>query len=281
MTGDPDQRARRAPDPMDPGLRREERGRDLARGVVAFARRAPRRLLDLLLPPTCPVTGERVQAPGLLSASGWARLSFIDDPVCARCCAPFAHDYGDGAECAACIAAPPAFERARAAIAYDETAHALVTAFKYADRTELAPLLAGFLARAGAALLRPETILVPAPLHRRRLLARRYNQAGLLAAALAERAGLAVIHDALVRVRATPPQTRLSAEGRRRNVAGAFAARPSRAAALAGRPVVLIDDVMTTGATLSACARALKRAGAARVDALALARTMRGGIDVI
>lgn len=233
--------------------------------------------LDLVLPPTCPVTGERVSAPGLVSAKAWSQLQFIDDPVCARCGAPFASDYGEGAECAACIADPPAFGRARAAIAYDDASHKLIVGFKHSDRTELTRLFGAWLAAAGAPLIGEATILVPAPLHWRRLAARRYNQAALLAAAAAKATGARAIFDALKRVRATPPQQSLSADARRRNVAGAFVVKPQRAADIAGAHIVLIDDVLTTGATLSACARALNKAGAASVDALVLARVVRGG----
>jgi ComF family protein len=233
--------------------------------------------LDLILPPQCPVTGERVAAPGLLSPAAWAKLQFIDDPVCARCGAPFASDYGEGATCAACIAAPPSFGRARAAVVYDDASHRLVVGFKHSDRTELTRLFGAWLARAGAPLIGADTILIPAPLHWRRLAARRYNQAALLAAAVAQATGARVIFDGLRRMRPTPPQQSLSADARRRNVAGAFAARPERAAAITGAHIVLIDDVLTTGATLSACARALNKAGAASVDALVLARVVRGG----
>lgn len=235
------------------------------------------RALDLVLPPSCPVTGERVAAPGLLSPAAWSKLQFIDDPVCARCGAPFASDYGEGATCAACIAAPPSFNRARAAVVYDDASHKLIVGFKHADRTELTKLFGAWLARAGAPLIDDGAILIPAPLHWRRLLARRYNQAALLAAAVSGATGARVIFDGLKKVRPTPPQQSLSADARRRNVAGAFAVRPERAAAIAGAHIVLIDDVLTTGATLSACARALNKAGAASVDALVLARVVRGG----
>lgn len=240
--------------------------------------KAGKRALDLVLPPTCPVTGERVSAPGLLSPKAWSALQFIDDPVCARCGAPFAHDYGEGAECAACIAAPPAFGRARAAVVYDDISHKLIVGFKYSDRTELTPLFGAWLARAGADLIRPETILAPAPLHWRRRAFRRYNQAGLLAEATGKAVGVRSVFGALARIRPTPPQQTLSADARRRNVAGAFAVRPDRAREIAGAHIVLIDDVLTTGATLSACARALKKAGAASVDALVVARVARDGV---
>lgn len=236
------------------------------------------RALDLILPPACPITGEPVEKPGLLSAAGWSQLQFVDDPVCAHCGAPFAHDHGAGALCAACIAEPPAFERARAAVVYDEASHKLIVAFKHSDRTELLPLLAGWLARAGAPLIREGTIIAPTPLHPRRLLARRYNQAALLAGALAKRTGAPLLVDGLKRLRATPPQKSLSADARRRNVAGAFAVNEARAAAINGARVLLVDDVLTTGATLSACARALKKAGAKSVDALVLARVVKGGL---
>lgn len=239
-----------------------------------------KKFLDFILPPACPITGERVAAPGLLSPGGWAQLRFIDDPVCARCGAPFAIDYGAGAECAACIAEPPAFDRARAAVLYQEASHKLIVSFKHSDRTELVPLFAAWLARAGAPIIGSGTIIVPTPLHPRRLLSRRYNQAALLAGALAEKTGLPVSH-ALRRTRKTPPQQALSAEARKRNVAGAFVVREKSACDINGAHILLIDDVLTTGATLSACARALKKAGAATVDALVLARVVRGGVEAI
>jgi ComF family protein len=253
----------------------------LVRTAAELAARSARAALALLLPPLCPITQERVAAPGLLSASGWSQLQFIDDPVCAQCGAPFAVDQGEGATCAACVAEPPSFDRARAAVVYGEASHKLIVAFKHSDRTELAPLLAGWLARAGAAIDFSGALIVPCPLHPRRLLHRRYNQAAMLALALGKEKTAEVAVDALIRTKATPSQQGLTAEARRRNVAGAFAIRESWEKRLEGRPIVLIDDVLTTGATLSACARALKRSGAARVDALVLARVNRGGVDAL
>jgi len=237
--------------------------------------------LDALMPPQCPVTGEAVAAPGLLSASGWASMRFIDDPVCARCGVPFAHDYGEGAQCAACIASSPGFARARAAVAYDDASHRMIVSFKYSDRTEHAPMFGQWLARAGRGMITADTIIAPVPLHRRRLAARRYNQAGLLAGALAKHVSGRLEMNLLRRVRRTIPQVTLSPDARRRNVAGAFAVTEAGRDMVRGAEIVLVDDVLTTGATLTACARALKRAGAETVNALVLARVVKGGADAI
>jgi ComF family protein len=249
-----------------------------ARGLCS---KGARGALNLLLPPLCPITGERVAAPGLLSAKGWLQLQFIDDPVCARCGMPFAHDEGEGAMCAACIAEPPAFDSARAAVLYGDASHKLIVAFKHSDRTELAPLLAGWLARAGRPLFNEGAVIIPCPLHPLRLLHRRYNQAALLALSLSRATGTPTESSLLKRQRDTKPQQRLSAEARRRNVAGAFEVPQALAARADGRRFILVDDVLTTGTTLSACARALKRAGAARVDALVLARVSRSGVEAL
>jgi ComF family protein len=237
-------------------------------------------LLDALAPPSCPVTDEPVAAPGLVSASAWARINFIEDPVCACCGAPFSVAFGEATLCAGCIADPPDFDSARAGVVYDDASHALIIAFKHSDRTDLAPLFARWLAGAGRLTLTKDALVAPVPLHWRRLFARRYNQAALLARLLAGAVGAEFAPDLLARTRPTPPQKNLSGEARRRNVAGAFTLSPGAAMRIAGRSVVIVDDVLTTGATLSACARALKKAGAARVDALAIARVVRGGVAV-
>jgi len=248
-----------------------------AADVMRSAASAARRGLDAITPPLCPVTSERVFAPGVLAPRAWLKLQFIDDPVCARCGAPFSHEVGEGALCARCLADPPDFDSARAAVVYDDDSHGLIVSYKHADRTDLTPLLAQWLVRAGAGILGPGALLVPAPLHRKRLFSRRYNQAALLAIAAAKLTGARAEPLALARTRPTPPQKNLSPEARRRNVAGAFEVRADKAAQICGAHVILVDDVLTTGATLSACARALKKAGARRVDALVLARVLKGG----
>lgn len=237
--------------------------------------------LDAVMPPQCLVSGEAVARPGDLSPAAWARLTFLDEPCCAQCGVPFAHDAGAGALCAACVAQPPAFERARAVLRYDDASKGMILAFKHGDRTDAAPAFGQWMARAGAGLLADADVIAPVPLHRWRLLRRRFNQSALLARRISQLSGVEAAPLALERVRATPTQGGLSADGRRRNVQGAFAVREGQAGAVAGRRVVLVDDVYTTGATLSACARALRRAGARAVTALALARVVKAGAGAI
>jgi ComF family protein len=239
-----------------------------------LAWRAGRALLDLLLPPHCVACDATVDAPGLLCAECFRRTGFITEPFCVRCGVPFATAALGGAEqlCPGCRAAPPVFHRARAALRYDAQGRRLILPFKHADRTELAAVLAPHMARAGAALLREADLLVPVPLHRRRLFRRRYNQAALLAKAVGRIVGRTCVPDALLRRRATASLGEKSAAERAAEVDGAFAMRPSRAGRVAGKRVLLVDDVMTSGATANACAAVLLAAGATSVDVLVAAR---------
>jgi ComF family protein len=232
-----------------------------------------RRTLNVLLPPRCLSCGAGVEATGSLCADCWGGLTLLGAPVCAVCGYPFDFDLGADALCAACARERPRYDRARAVLRYDEASRRLLLGFKYADRTEGAPAFAGWLARAGAELLAEAEVIVPVPLHRWRLFSRRYNQAALLALALGRQSGVPVETDLLLRRRNTPSQGRLSAAARKRNVAGAFAV--PRAERLADRRVLLVDDVLTTGATAEACTAALLRAGAAAVDVMVLARVVR------
>ena len=230
--------------------------------------------IDLVLPPSCLACDAPVSAAGGLCPDCWSRISFIGRPCCARCGLPFAIEAAPDAICGDCARVPPVFDRARAAFLYEGAGRQLILAFKMADRSWLAPRLAAWLQRAAAPLLPEADVVVPVPLHRWRLLARRFNQAAVLARLVAREADAIMVPDLLVRTRRTATQTRLSRPERRRNVRGAFAVRRSRLSLVAGRSVLLVDDVMTTGATVSACARALRRAGAARVDVATLARAL-------
>ena len=232
------------------------------------------RALDLLLPPRALNEvggGSSVQSAGL-TAEAWTRISFIEAPFCDGCGAPFEYDMGVLARCAACQGRKPAFDRARAACLYDDNSRDLILKLKHADRTDLAGLFARWIARATADILPELDAVVPVPLHRWRLLGRRYNQAAEIDRPLARDARLAYLPDALMRTRATQSQGGKSGSGRRRNVAGAFVVSPSRRRQIAGRRLLLIDDVLTTGATVESCARALKGAGAAHVDVAVIAR---------
>ena len=253
----------------------------LAGQLIHGLRGVGRRAVDMLTPPICPVTGEPVGAPAMLSPKAWGALQFIEAPFCDHCGVPFATDYGEGVFCPSCIAEPPVFARARAAIVYDDASHKLVVGFKHSDRTDIAAMFGAWMASAGRDLLSRDTLLVPVPLHSRRLFARRYNQSALLAKTIALTSGAVFSPHLIVRIRATLPQKDLSATGRVRNVAGAFRVRPEKLESVRGARIVLVDDVLTTGATLSACARVLLRAGARSVDALSLARVVKGGIGAI
>jgi ComF family protein len=232
--------------------------------------------LDLLFPPLCIACRTPVTEPDSLCAACWQSIGFLDGPECACCGYPFEFDPGPGALCTACHARPPSFERARSLMRYDEASKKLVLALKRADRLDLVPALARWLDRAGRELLADADLIVPVPLHPRRLWQRRFNQSAVLAKRLAKLSGKPADNLVLRRVRPTPSQGEMrSAKARRRNVLGAFRVPASRAPAVKKKTVLLIDDVFTTGATVEACARALKRAGAARVTVLTLARVVR------
>ncbi len=238
---------------------------------------AGRGVLDLVLPPHCPACETIVDAPGRLCTACFRRASLIVPPCCVRCGVGFASvgSAGLALSCPSCLDSPPPWRFGRAAFAYDEFSRLLVLPLKYGDRTENAVVLGRHMARAGRSLLEDCDRLVPVPLHRRRLFSRRYNQAALLAQAVGRLSGRAVMVDALARMRQTAPLVGQSPSERRRSVADAIRVRPQRAAALRGLRVVLVDDVLTTGATLGACAGALLDAGVASVDVLAAARTAR------
>ncbi|MBR0692142.1 ComF family protein [Bradyrhizobium lablabi] len=229
--------------------------------------------LDIALPTLCVSCREPVDGEGVC-AGCWAKLSFIAAPFCPRLGIPFVYDPGPELLSMEAIANPPAYQRARAAVRYDDVARTLVHALKYQDRTDLAPAMGRWMARAGRELLDGADLLVPVPLHWRRGWSRRYNQSGVLAKVISRQSGVGMASDALRRVRATEQQIGLSRSQRASNVQGAFKVADERRADIQGRRVILIDDVLTSGATVDSCARALLRAKAAQVDVLVFARVV-------
>lgn len=244
-------------------------------------------MLDAVLPPLCLGCNEIVGEPGTLCATCWQGFTFISEPHCACCGYPFDEDLGPGTLCGACLTRLPRYRRARAALAYDDNSRRLVLPFKHGDRTDIARAFGGWMARAGSELLASADLVAPVPLHWRRLLTRRYNQAALLARVLAREANREagpesgarqVVWDLLRRRRWTGSQAGLKAKERRRNVRQAFDVHPRWRAHAVGKTVLLVDDVLTTGATVEACARALERAGVRHVDVLTLARVVRPAV---
>jgi ComF family protein len=238
---------------------------------VQALRKAGRAAQDLIFPHHAFDAGSRASSPGL-TALGWSKIAFLEAPVCDGCGAPFDYDMGEGVRCPACEARPKAFSRARAACLYDEHSRDLILQFKHADRLDLARLFSLWLGRAAGELVAEADAVVPVPMHPLRLIRRRYNQAAEIARPLARRAGLAYWPGALKRRRAGESQAGKSGAGRRRNVQGAYACPAGWERRIAGKRILLVDDVMTTGATAEACAKALTRAGAAAVYVAVIAR---------
>jgi ComF family protein len=232
------------------------------------------RLLDAVLPPLCLGCNEIVAEPGALCAACWPAFSFIATPHCSRCGTPFTEPVGT-VQCGACLRRPPRFRKARAALVYDDESKRVVLPFKHGDRTDMARACGRWMARAAGELLAEAELIAPVPLHWRRLFSRRYNQALLLARAVARHGTAELAPDLLRRDRWTGSQGKLRAEERRRNVRAAFGLHPRWRETVKGKSVLLIDDVLTTGATVDACTLVLQRAGARHVDVLTLARAVR------
>lgn len=237
--------------------------------------RIGRAVIDGVLPPRCLACGEIVVEADSLCGRCWGGITFFAPPWCALCGSPFAHPIDDDALCGDCARERWSWDRARAVLRYDKNSRHLVLGLKHGDRTHAAGAFGRWMQGAGSEVLAGADLLVPVPLHWTRLFQRRYNQAALLAQAIRSAGGPDVAADWLVRRRKTPSQGHLGPSARERNVRGAFAIRAGRS--FAGKRIVIIDDVMTTGATVEECARVLKRAGAAFVGVLTLARALRVG----
>ena len=235
--------------------------------------RAGRAALDTLYPPICLACRAATSEAGALCSSCWRAMRFIERPFCDRLGTPFEHDLGEGLFSPQAVTDPPVFQRARAVARFEDgPARRLVHRLKYSDRGELAAPMGAWMARAGADVLAEADAITPVPLHARRLWTRRFNQAAALGREIARRAGKPFEPALLRRIKATRSQVGLSREQRVQNMQGAFRAAP--AASVQGRRIALVDDVLTSGATANAAARALLRAGAAQVDLIVFARVV-------
>lgn len=244
--------------------------------LAAMAQRAGGALLDQLYPPVCLACAEPIGTHDTLCGACFAKLRPITAPLCPVLGIPFAMFIGADAVSAEAIAEPPPFARARAAVVYNDVAGQLVSRLKYGDRPELARFCARLMAAAGHELWADQPVLVPVSLHRSRQFQRRYNQSAELARMVGRITGLRVDPQLARRIKPTRQQVGLSATGRARNVVGAFAAHSDGPVRSGGRRVVLIDDVFTTGATVTALTRALQRRGIEHIDVLTFARVVSG-----
>ncbi len=249
----------------------------LATPMAGWLRAGLRGAVGIVYPPTCIACQAATGEAQALCPACWGDIAFIARPYCERLGTPFAVDLGDGLVSPAAIADPPVFARARAACRFDGTARDLVHRLKYGDRTDIALAMGRMMAQAGRDLLPDAGLIVPVPLHRTRLWSRRFNQAAALGRVVAGQSGIALAPLALARVKRTRQQVGLTRAQRADNLQGAFRVPPGARPQIEGRRILLVDDVLTTGATANAAARALLRAGATAVDVLTFARVVNDG----
>jgi len=252
------------------------REKHLAPRALSMLRHARKTAFDLVFPPVCLSCRSAIETEGGLCPACWAKVRFIEKPFCDRLGVPFAMDLGLGGLLSPeAIAHPPVFGRARAVARFEDgPARHLIHRLKYGDRLELALPLGRQMARAGKELLDEADLIVPVPLHRRRLIWRRFNQAQALADVIARLSGVPLDPFVISRTRATPSQVGMSRRQRAENVHGAFTVPEGARIRIEGRRLLLVDDVLTTGSTLNAAARVLLRAGAKSVDVLVFARVV-------
>lgn len=246
--------------------------------MAPMLRQALAPVIDLVYPPRCPLCGAGLAAQDGLCHACWSELVIPSEPACARCQRPFGPGIGEGAICAPCLASPPRHDGIAAGTLYNDASRQLILAFKHGRRIALARLLAGLVA-ARLPPLEGQWLAVPVPLHRARLWQRGFNQSALLASELCRRTGADLLVDGLVRRKATPVLGGLGRSARARALSGAIAVNKRSARRIAGASVLLVDDVMTSGATSDACVAALKRAGAERVVVACFARVLDEAID--
>lgn len=232
-------------------------------------------LADLVYPPACTACGIMTSGHRGLCAECWAGVRFIERPYCEVLGSPFSHDLGGGILSAQAIADPPPFDRLRSAAIHNEAVRNLVHGLKYRDRVDLAPMMAGWMLRASDGAVEACDAIIPVPLHRSRMLSRKFNQAAELARHLGRVSGKPLLPATLLRVKRTEQQVGLGARAREENVRGAFAIARGRENDVFGKRIVLVDDVYTTGATVAAATRVLRKAGASDITVLTFARALQ------
>jgi ComF family protein len=237
-------------------------------------------VVDLVFPPRCPLCGEGLAAQSGLCAACWSELAIPGEPCCAKCQRPFAQGMEAGSVCAPCLAQPPRHDGIAAGTLYTEASRKLVLAFKHGHRIALAPLLARIMAARLPEAVGEGWSFVPVPLHRWRLWNRGFNQSALLARELVAQRGGTLLVDALERRKATPVLGGLGRAARARALSGAIAVKANRSEAIRGSRIVLVDDVLTSGATTEVCVSALRRAGAERVVVACFARVLDEALDL-
>ena len=243
-------------------------------------KQAAAKFTDMILPPRCPVTGDIVDHPGMVSPAAWSSLRFVSEPQCDCCGLPFdvlseAVLPDDQTLCGSCLADPKPYHQARSSLVYDDASRSLILAFKHGDQTHLTVTFAPWLKTAARSMIDTADVIIPVPLHWMRLIRRRYNQSALLGHALGNLAGKPCWPDALIRRKNTPTQGHLNSRQRQENVRKAFVLKPDYADLVRDKRIILIDDVYTTGATVEECVKVLSSAGAQRVDVVTLARVVR------
>ncbi len=233
--------------------------------------------VDIILPPRCPVSGDIVDAQGMIASGVWADIDFISDPICPCCGIPVGFGVDEDGKCMACFDNPPIYSSARSALKYNDASRNLILGFKHGDKTHIVSSFVPWLMRTGVDIINEADYLIPVPLHHKRLISRRYNQAALIAGELSNSTNVPHLPMAMKRVRSTPSQGCLSQDDRRKNVSQAFDVAEKHKSDLGGKVIILVDDVYTTGATVNECARILLKYGAKKVHVLTLARVVNEG----
>lgn len=232
--------------------------------------------IDVVLPPRCPISGEIVGKQGELSPETWQQIDFIHAPFCIRCGIPFSFetDGNDTTECTECLQNSPAYNKARSCVYYNDTSKDLLLKFKHADQTFIVHCFIPWLLKTGQVFFEETDYIVPVPLHRSRLMKRKYNQAGIIAKQLSKKTDIPACLDGVLRTRSTAVQGSEGAKNRHKNVRNAFGVNPKWQETLAQKSILLIDDVYTSGATATECTKALYCAGADNVNVLTVARVV-------